>query len=104
VLAGPTPGDVVMVTRLDRLARSTRDLLNMLVTVAEKKAGFRSLGDPWAGVRSATKKPRRPSSGMETANHCSIAPADRGETGPSIKGVGSLAPGHQGLCNLLQFV
>jgi DNA invertase Pin-like site-specific DNA recombinase len=46
VLAGLTPGDVVMVTRLDRLARSTRDVLNMLATVAEKKAGFRSLGDP----------------------------------------------------------
>lgn len=41
-------GDVVMVTRLDRLARSTRDLLNVLATVAEKGAGFRSLGDQWA--------------------------------------------------------
>ena len=42
------PGDVLMVTRLDRLARSTRDLLNMLAAIAEKKAGFRSLGDAWA--------------------------------------------------------
>jgi DNA invertase Pin-like site-specific DNA recombinase len=33
---------------LDRLARSTRDLLNILATIAEKKAGFRSLGDTWA--------------------------------------------------------
>ena len=41
-------GDVVIVTRLDRLARSTRDLLNVLDTVAGKKAGFRSLGDLWA--------------------------------------------------------
>src|ERR1700761_7538158 len=41
-------GDVLMVTRLDRLARSTRDLLNTLATVAERKAGFRSLGDTWA--------------------------------------------------------
>lgn len=40
--------DVVMVTRLDRLARSTRDLLNVLATVAERGAGFRSLGDQWA--------------------------------------------------------
>ncbi len=38
-------GDVVMVTRLDRLARSTRDLLNTLATIAGKQAGFRSLGD-----------------------------------------------------------
>jgi DNA invertase Pin-like site-specific DNA recombinase len=41
-------GDVVMVTRLDRLARSTRDLLNTLAAITEKKAGFRSLGDAWA--------------------------------------------------------
>ena len=42
------PGDVVLVTRLDRLARSTRDLLNVLGVLAEKAAAFRSLGDPWA--------------------------------------------------------
>ena len=41
-------GDVLTVTRLDRLARSTRDLLNILATIAERKAGFRSLGDTWA--------------------------------------------------------
>jgi DNA invertase Pin-like site-specific DNA recombinase len=41
-------GDVLMVTRLDRLARSTRDLLNPLATITGKKAGFRSLGDGWA--------------------------------------------------------
>ncbi len=41
-------GDVLVVTRLDRLARSTRDLLNMLAQIAEKKAGFRSLRDSWA--------------------------------------------------------
>jgi DNA invertase Pin-like site-specific DNA recombinase len=42
------PGDVVMVTRLDRLARSTRDLLNILAAVAEAAAHFRSLADAWA--------------------------------------------------------
>jgi len=41
-------GDVLMVTRLDRLARSTRDLLNTLATITGRKAGFRSLGDAWA--------------------------------------------------------
>jgi DNA invertase Pin-like site-specific DNA recombinase len=41
-------GDVLMVTRLDRLARSTRDLLNTLAAISVKKAGFRSLGDTWA--------------------------------------------------------
>jgi len=42
------PGDVLVVTRLDRLARSTRDLLNVLATIGEREAGFRSLKDTWA--------------------------------------------------------
>jgi DNA invertase Pin-like site-specific DNA recombinase len=41
-------GNVFMVTRLNRLARSTRDLLNTLAAITERKAGFRSLGDAWA--------------------------------------------------------
>jgi DNA invertase Pin-like site-specific DNA recombinase len=41
-------GDTLLVTRLDRLARSTRDLLNILDTMAKAGAGFRSLGDAWA--------------------------------------------------------
>jgi DNA invertase Pin-like site-specific DNA recombinase len=47
-LAALSAGDVLVVTRLDRLARSTRDLLNVLATVSERGAGFKSLGDPWA--------------------------------------------------------
>jgi DNA invertase Pin-like site-specific DNA recombinase len=46
-------GDVLMVTRLDRLARSTRDLLNTHATIAERRAGFRSLGDTWADTTTA---------------------------------------------------
>jgi DNA invertase Pin-like site-specific DNA recombinase len=41
-------GDTLIVTRLDRLARSTRDLLNVLDEVAKRGAGFRSLADAWA--------------------------------------------------------
>ena len=41
-------GDTLLVTRLDRLARSTRDLLNILDTVAKAGAEIRSLGDTWA--------------------------------------------------------
>jgi len=47
------PGDVLMVTRLDRLARSTRDLLNILAAIGDQKAGFRSLGDAWADTTTA---------------------------------------------------
>lgn len=43
-------GDVVLVTRLDRLARSTRDLLNVLAGITERGAAFRSLADQWANT------------------------------------------------------
>jgi DNA invertase Pin-like site-specific DNA recombinase len=45
-------GDVLLVTRLDRLARSTRDLLNVLAAVADKAAGFRSIADPMIDTTS----------------------------------------------------
>jgi len=41
-------GDTLIVTRLDRLARSTRDLLNVLDRIAKAGAGFRSLSEAWA--------------------------------------------------------
>src|SRR5713101_6117165 len=53
LLASLAPGDVVTVTRLDRLARSTRDLLNTLAAITGKQAGFRSLGDAWADTTTA---------------------------------------------------
>jgi DNA invertase Pin-like site-specific DNA recombinase len=48
VVQALTAGDVLLVTRLDRLARSTRDLLNTLATITDRGAGFKSLGDAWA--------------------------------------------------------
>ena len=53
LVASLTKGDVVIVARLDRLARSTRDLLNLLASIAEKGAGFKSLGDAWADTTTA---------------------------------------------------
>ena len=41
-------GDVVTVTRLDRLARSTRDLLDIAERIEQAGAGLRSLAEPWA--------------------------------------------------------
>jgi DNA invertase Pin-like site-specific DNA recombinase len=40
------PGDVVLVTKLDRLGRSTRELLNLIEQISKAEASFRSLGDP----------------------------------------------------------
>jgi DNA invertase Pin-like site-specific DNA recombinase len=48
LIAAAGKGDTVIVARLDRLARSTRDLLNVLAAISENGAGFRSLSDTWA--------------------------------------------------------
>lgn len=40
-------GDVLLVTRLDRLARSALDLLNTLEQISKRKAGFKSIADQW---------------------------------------------------------
>jgi DNA invertase Pin-like site-specific DNA recombinase len=47
-IAAPARGDVLVVARLDRLARSARDLLNTLDAIAKAGAGFKSLADIWA--------------------------------------------------------
>jgi DNA invertase Pin-like site-specific DNA recombinase len=52
-MAALAKGDVLVVTRFDRLARSTRELLNLLGAIAEKGAGFRSLRDTWADTTTA---------------------------------------------------
>ncbi len=41
------PGDVVVVCKLDRLARSSRDLHNILHELSEMGCGFTSLGESW---------------------------------------------------------
>src|SRR5262249_60221702 len=50
------PGDVLMVTRLDRLARSTRDFLNTLPALAQRQIGFKSP----VGTLAETPTPHRP--------------------------------------------
>ena len=44
--------DVVVVTRLDRLARSTKDLLDIAERLNEARVGLRSLAEPWADTTS----------------------------------------------------
>jgi DNA invertase Pin-like site-specific DNA recombinase len=46
------PSDVLMVTATDRLARNTRDLLNILHAVKEAGAGFRSIAEPMVDTTS----------------------------------------------------
>ena len=52
-IAALGPGDILLVRRLDRLARSTRDLLDVLDAIAKAGAGFRSLADAWADTTTA---------------------------------------------------
>jgi DNA invertase Pin-like site-specific DNA recombinase len=47
-------GDVVTVTRIDRLARSTFDLFAIVKAIVDKKAQFRSLAEPWADTSNST--------------------------------------------------
>ena len=49
-IAALAEGDCLIVTKLDRLARSTRDLLNTLDAIGKAGATFRSLGDGWANT------------------------------------------------------
>lgn len=46
LMAGLKEGDIVLVTKLDRLGRSTRELLDLIERIGKVGAAFRSLGDP----------------------------------------------------------
>lgn len=54
LLAALTEGDQVVVTRIDRLARSTFDLFAIVRRIVEGKAQFRSLAEPWADTATST--------------------------------------------------
>jgi DNA invertase Pin-like site-specific DNA recombinase len=54
LLKGLAPGDVVTVTRIDRLARSTFDLFAIVKRIVDAKAQFRSLAEPWADTGTST--------------------------------------------------
>src|SRR3954463_7799538 len=49
-----TPGDVVIVTRIDRLARSTFDLFAIVKRIVDAGGQFRSLAEPWADTGTST--------------------------------------------------
>ena len=53
-----TPGDVVTVTRIDRLARSTFDLFAIVKRIVDAGGQFRSLAEPWADTGTSTGRLR----------------------------------------------
>ena len=52
ILSHTRKGDILVVCKLDRLARSTRHLLEIMEILREKKVTFYSLGEPWADTTS----------------------------------------------------
>src|SRR3954447_23745234 len=54
LLKAVTSGDVVTVTRIDRLARSTFDLFGIVKQIVDAGAQFRSLAEPWADTATST--------------------------------------------------
>src|SRR6266567_2625598 len=50
------PGDIIVVWKLDRLARSTRDLLNTMETINDAGGKFQSISEPWANTTTHAGK------------------------------------------------
>ena len=76
-----TPGDVVTVTRIDRLARSTVDLFGIVKRIVDAKAQFRSLAEPWAdtGTRTAEGRSRARAQGKHMGRPPSLTAAQQKE-------------------------
>lgn len=47
-------GQIVVVTRLDRLARSTFDLFSIVKVITEKNSQFYSISEPWTDTSTST--------------------------------------------------
>jgi DNA invertase Pin-like site-specific DNA recombinase len=56
LMAGLKAGDIVVVTKIDRLGRSTRELLELIERIGKADAAFRSLGDPLFDTSSSQGK------------------------------------------------
>ena len=82
-------GDVLLVTKLDRLARSTRDLLNTLEAISDKGASFKSLGDPWADTTTPHGKLMITILGglAEFERHLILSRTKEGRQRPMAKGI-----------------
>jgi DNA invertase Pin-like site-specific DNA recombinase len=78
-----------VVCKLDRLARSTRDLLNTLAAVADAGATFRSLGDPWCDTTTPHGRLMLTVlSGLaEFERHLILARTDEGRKQAQVRGV-----------------
>jgi DNA invertase Pin-like site-specific DNA recombinase len=88
-IAALAEGDTLVVCKLDRLARSTRDLLNTLATITEAGAMFRSLGDPWCDTTTPHGRLMLTVLGglAEFERHLILARTDEGRKRAQARGV-----------------
>jgi DNA invertase Pin-like site-specific DNA recombinase len=82
-------GDTLVVTKLDRLARSTRDLLNILDAIGKAGAAFKSLGDTWADTTTPHGRLMLTVLGglAEFERHLILARTSEGRTRAQARGV-----------------
>ena len=88
-MASLADGDTLIVTKLDRLARSTRDLLNTLDAIGEAGATFNSLGDPWCDTTTPHGRLMLTVLGglAEFERHLILARTDEGRRRAQARGV-----------------
>ena len=82
-------GDTLVVTKLDRLARSTRDLLNTLAAIGDRGATFKSLGDAWANTDTPHGRLMVTVLGglAEFERHLILARTDEGRIRAKLRGI-----------------
>jgi Resolvase, N terminal domain len=87
------PGDVVAVTRIDRLARSTFDLFGIVKRIVDAKAQFRSLAETWADHRHSHRHSRRkpPDAALRLRRSMNSRAADRSRRAATGRGLACLA-------------
>jgi DNA invertase Pin-like site-specific DNA recombinase len=88
-LAALAEGDTLIVAKLDRLARSTRDLLNTLDAIGKAGAAFKSLGDPWCDTTTPHGRLMLTVLGglAEFERHLILARTDEGRKRAQARGV-----------------
>jgi DNA invertase Pin-like site-specific DNA recombinase len=88
-LASLASGDTLVVCKLDRLARSTRDLLNTLDAIGKAGAAFKSLGDPWCDTTTPHGRLMLTVLGglAEFERHLILARTSEGRTRAQARGV-----------------
>src|SRR5262249_41911889 len=91
-IAALSEGDTLVVCKLDRLARSTRDLLNTLDAIGKIGASFKSLNDPWADTTTPHGRLPAPATGAITCQGYALTNASRVVWSNGVTSGGGITP------------